>query len=447
MTLENQRVEQKTLSGNPKALRLSERFPGKMLTASFVSLDGKIKVTSQIILRDGSHYLRQKLTITATEDMAMQGIVALQCKLFGKAKVLGNTRGSPIVSDGIFAGLETPMGINSIIGSSIFSPNSWKDDSWSDPDTDKNIPKDIHQKYMGNIVEAQGNVQMPEGKCTFTFNYKKGNNRLNILGVQVLSGDRVVSEDWHEGFSGCAKNANTYTVQIPTAGNFTIKYFAQNKTEPVTSEGEIISSQVITKVEEKNNNAYSPIRGFWSRKTTLKAKETWRVSSVIGLLEPGQECRSFLAYSERERPVSWRPFIHYNSWYELNINRNDFKDPLKRMSEKQCLDVVSEWKEKLYDKHGTYIDAFVWDDGWDEFNSFWRFHIGFPEGFKNIDRLARFQKAGIGAWLGPVGGYGGSKAARLANWNRHHSNNQIGNFQLSNQEYFNALTIAPLNSH
>ena len=30
---------------------------------------------------------------------------------------------------------------------------------------------------------------------------------------------------------------------------------------------------------------------------------------------------------ERERVMPYRPFIHYNSWYELNINRNNDSDP------------------------------------------------------------------------------------------------------------------------
>lgn len=37
---------------------------------------------------------------------------------------------------------------------------------------------------------------------------------------------------------------------------------------------------------------------------------------------------------------------------------------------------------------------------------------------------------------GPVGGYGASKGKRLAHWNVKHPDNKIGNFQLSNKEYF-----------
>ena len=142
---------------------------------------------------------------------------------------------------------------------------------------------------------------------------------------------------------------------------------------------------------------------------------------------------------ERERVMPYRPFIHYNSWYELNINRNNDSDPAKRMTEEQCLAVLKDWQEQFFQKRGMSIDAFVWDDGWDEFNSLWDFHKMFPQGFKRIDAAAGRQKAGIGTWLGPVGGYGASKGKRLAYWNVKHPDNKIGNFQLSNKEYFDAF--------
>lgn len=180
-------------------------------------------------------------------------------------------------------------------------------------------------------------------------------------------------------------------------------------------------------------------QGKWIRQATLHKGSVWEVSSVIGLLAPEQERRSFLAYLEREKAVSYRPFIHYNSWYELNINSNDNPDPLKRMTEQQCIDVVNAWNEKLYKKRGVNIDAFVWDDGWDDFNSLWGFHKGFPNGFKKLNAMAVSQKAGVGAWLGPVGGYGASKQLRLDHWNKTHPSNKINNFQLADPEYYNAF--------
>lgn len=182
------------------------------------------------------------------------------------------------------------------------------------------------------------------------------------------------------------------------------------------------------------------VEGKWIRRATLQPGQKWEISSVIGLLAPGQERRSFLAYFERERAVPHRAFVHYNSWYELNIFRNDDIDPMKRLTEEQTVEVLNAWHDKFYRKRGINLDAFVWDDGWDDFNSLWDFHGGFPNGFRKTDELARRQQAGIGVWLGPVGGYNASKAARIKNWNDKHPGNRINNFELANKEYFDAFS-------
>ena len=191
----------------------------------------------------------------------------------------------------------------------------------------------------------------------------------------------------------------------------------------------------INEVEQENDNV--KIKGIWSRKTTLRANDTWEIASVVGMIASGQQRRSFLAYHERERAVPWRSFIHYNSWYELNIDRNNIID--QRMSKDDCLEVIEAWKTNLFDPYNVYIDAFVWDDGWDDFNSLWDFYRPkFPHGFAELDSLCREYNVGTGAWLGPVGGYGASKQQRLDFWNATHDK-QINNFELSHSEYFNAF--------
>ena len=77
----------------------------------------------------------------------------------------------------------------------------------------------------------------------------------------------------------------------------------------------------------KDEGNATHIEGLWRRNTTLKAGKTWNISSVVGLVAPKQLRRSFLAYSERERAVAWRPYPVYISWYELNIDRNNAQAP------------------------------------------------------------------------------------------------------------------------
>lgn len=288
-----------TLGEEPSAATASLRYAGKALEARFTY--GDLSITWRAVLRDGSHYLRTEMDIKAARDLSMKGIVAMNYLVaknsaYTAPEVVGNTRGAILASNHIFAGLETPMGLNSC--------------------------KD-------------------EGNATH-------------------------------------------------------------------------------------------IEGLWRRNTTLKAGKTWNISSVVGLVAPNQLRRSFLAYSERERAVAWRPYPVYISWYELNIDRNNAPAPSYKgnMTVEQCADVVSHWKTHFYDKYQMAPKAFVWDDGWDQYGT-WTFNPNFPNGFDEPANEAKQMGTGIGAWLGPVGGYGQSGEYRRAYWR------SKGGMQLSNEDYYN----------
>lgn len=288
-----------TLGEDPSAATASLRYAGKALEARFTY--GDLSITWRAVLRDGSHYLRTEMDIKAARDLSMKGIVAMNYLVaknsaYTAPEVVGNTRGAILASNHIFAGLETPMGLNSC--------------------------KD-------------------EGNATH-------------------------------------------------------------------------------------------IEGLWRRNTTLKAGKTWNISSVVGLVAPNQLRRSFLAYSERERAVAWRPYPVYISWYELNIDRNNAQAPSYKgnMTVEQCADVVSHWKTHFYDKYQMAPKAFVWDDGWDQYGT-WTFNPNFPNGFDEPANEAKQMGTGIGAWLGPVGGYGQSGEYRRAYWR------SKGGMQLSNEDYYN----------
>ena len=292
-------VKMATLAENPSAATASLRYAGKALEARFTYEE--LSIVWRAVLRNGSHYLRTEMDIQAAKDLPMKGIVAMNYLVaknsaYTAPEVVGNTRGAILASNHIFAGLETPMGLNSC--------------------------KD-------------------EGNATH-------------------------------------------------------------------------------------------IEGLWRRNTTLKAGKTWNISSVVGLVAPKQLRRSFLAYSERERAVAWRPYPVYISWYELNIDRNNAQAPSYKgnMTVEQCADVVSHWKTHFYDKYQMALKAFVWDDGWDQYGT-WAFNPNFPNGFDEPANEAKKMGTGIGAWLGPVGGYGQSGEYRRAYWR------SKGGMQLSNEDYYN----------
>jgi hypothetical protein len=129
-------------------------------------------------------------------------------------------------------------------------------------------------------------------------------------------------------------------------------------------------------------------------------------SSVIGVAPEGQLRRAYTQYIELERPRPYRPFLHYNSWYDIA-----WAD--RKMNEQQCLDVIDAFGRELTQKRGVNLDSFVFDDGWDDNKTLWGFHKGFPGGFGPLVPLAKKYDSAVGVWLSPWGGYGQAKDERM----------------------------------
>ncbi|HNS22598.1 MAG TPA: enterotoxin [Sedimentisphaerales bacterium] len=142
------------------------------------------------------------------------------------------------------------------------------------------------------------------------------------------------------------------------------------------------------------------------RNTPLKVGEEQTYSSVMGVAPAGQLRRAFLYYVERERAQPYRPFLHYNSWYDIGYGDEKILEP-------DALKVIDLFGRELIQRRGVKLDSFVWDDGWDNPASLWRFHEGFPKGFTLLQHAAAQYNSAIGAWLSPWGGYGKSKEERM----------------------------------
>ncbi|MBR4848508.1 MAG: Ig-like domain-containing protein, partial [Bacteroidaceae bacterium] len=289
-------------------------------------------------------------------------------------------------------------------------------------------------------------------KVDIEVKYTSGNHRLNFGGADLLaSNGDIASVDYHSGYSGGQHSNNTFAFTAPYDGTFEVRVFVENKSESIDA-----SSTMTVKILEAKegvvvNTAIVGIQGRWSRNTTLAAGETWKVGAVVGLIAQDgkqseanirdtQKRRSFLAYSERERAVPWRAYPCYISWYELNIDRNNAAPGSEHtnFTAAQIEEVMNVWKTNFYDKYGVAPAAFVIDDGWDNYGT-WTFHSGFPKGMQGMSSIAKEMGAGIGAWLGPVGGYGQSGNYRRAYWNGK------GGMQLSNPAYYQTFLDAALN--
>jgi hypothetical protein len=164
----------------------------------------------------------------------------------------------------------------------------------------------------------------------------------------------------------------------------------------------------------------------------LQPSDNLIITTVSGVTPPNQLRRGFLYYVERERAHPYRPYLHYNSWYDLSwVDR--------KMEESSCLDRIRMYGDSLIKKRHTPLKAFLFDDGWDNDSTLWQVSSNFPEGFSNMHRLADSYGAHLGLWLSPWGGYGESQAQRIKYGRTQQppfETNRNG-FSLSGQVYFN----------
>jgi hypothetical protein len=162
--------------------------------------------------------------------------------------------------------------------------------------------------------------------------------------------------------------------------------------------------------------------------TQLKPGRPLLQSSVIGVVPQGQLRRAFLYYIERERAHPYRPFLHYNSWYDIGYGPD-------KIQEHQCLQVIDLFAKELINRRNVVMDSFALDDGWDDTASLWQFHNGFPNGFASLQKAAKKYNSSLGAWLSPFGGYGKAKQERLKYGRRQGFETNKSGFSLAGPTY------------
>jgi hypothetical protein len=170
------------------------------------------------------------------------------------------------------------------------------------------------------------------------------------------------------------------------------------------------------------------VRCFLPRGAAIEPGETFSCSLVVGFVRPGQLRRDFLAYLERERAHPYRPFLHYNSWYDIGY--------FSKYDEAAALNVIHAFGEELSVKRGVKLDSFLFDDGWDDPKTLWHFHAGFPNGFAPLQQAAAQYGAAPGIWLSPWGGYGQPHQDRIKYGREQGFEIRDGNFSLAGPKYY-----------
>ena len=97
------------LTAIPDASRESDRMAGKRIVITLHSSPAHLDVTWAAILRDGSNYLRQEVTLRAKDEDVPISDVRLIIWKMAELRVVGTVAGSPVTTDSVFGGFENPL--------------------------------------------------------------------------------------------------------------------------------------------------------------------------------------------------------------------------------------------------------------------------------------------------------------------------------------------------
>ena len=326
MTLKD--VKSETLAANAAAIGGAEHFAGVQLVANYeyTYKEEKVEIVWRAVLRDGSHYIRTEMDLKGVGNVDMFNVIPMIYNVDTKAAgsvpaVVGNTRGAIIISDKIFAGLETPTAYNTV-GGATGEEDAWNKvgtktasltaASWTqvaEADVPKRVEEATSANYPNVLAYTMSGVELKKDqKVVIEVKYTSGTHRLNFGGADLLlaSNGNIAANDYHSGYSGSQHSNNTFTFVAPYEGTFNIRVFVENKSESVDASSTMTVDIYEAKEGVVINADVVGIQGRWSRNTTLAAGETWKVAAVVGLvaqdgkqgeanIRDTQKRRSFLA--------------------------------------------------------------------------------------------------------------------------------------------------------
>jgi hypothetical protein len=404
----------------PNAARLSAQTAGQKVEVPLQSADGTLRIVWRAIARDDSGYFREEIDVVAPNaDITIREIRFLDERL-ENARRVGRVDGSPIVAGRFFFGFEDPMAANGV-GETARAVGTWvSEDLALGPPRRKTWPVDV--------------AALVAGANDFEFRYERGPHRLDIARVALLENGVEVARDDHAGRTGVEHVENVYRLSLARVDRGA-KYAlaADIGTDPALklTAGKSVESygQVLLKVVD------GPAVCRLVRQATLRRGERLTQSFVLGLTPAGQLRRGFLHYLERERAHPYRPFLHYNSWYDIAWH------PFA-LNETNCLDAIRVTGDQFIRPHGIVMDAMVFDDGWDDPKTMWQFHAGFPRGFTPLAELCRHYGTRLGVWLSPFGGYGDPRDQRIKFGRAQGYEINPAGFSLAGPKYYEAFKRA-----
>ncbi len=289
--------------------------------------------------------------------------------------------------------------------------------------------KDFH--YLSDTISSD-----PSGTKTLMLYFKGINNSFRLTIAYRLSQkdfyirrniaiadpkehghflDKIDSRKGWMTFSDTGTNL-PQTFQILNKGRFGQPIAFKNQTGGGFIGLEYPTSTNLINKQEGGHFLIDCFQYFGQKIDNNNVKSNWVVSAITP--EPYVK-KWFFTYTDALRVAPARPYILYNSWYDLRSADYPRVPKNAVMNEKNTLRIARLLQENMIKKNGIHLDAFVLDDGWDIYASDWKLRRKqFPNGLKPIaDTLAKTNTT-LGLWFGPTGGY--SFAMKRVKWMGEH---------------------------
>lgn len=408
----------KRISSKCDSVILVNRFPGQKITIPLLSKDGQIEIELILSLHDCSNYIRQEIKIKAvSENLLISKIQMLDFPAQG-SKIAGILAGCPIVAGNIFLGYENPNAwakiydpaapvnlaldknitftsetedgpAKAVINGDISTKNYWK------PQT---LPADI-------IIDLGRQILIDKVNLHLAYNFNLTYYWFKEWAYEYKVETSTDAQTWN---TIAEKNNNNIAIFEPDELTFApiisrfvkvtlVKHNMDGENNGGLRQVEIFSStENKARIAKLSKEQKTPrIQAILNRNSELLADSEIKQSAVFGVVPAGQLRRGFLYYIERQRAHPYRGFLHYNSFYDIVLK-----------NESDCVQRIKQIGDEITKKYDTILQSYAFDDGWDNPQTLWQFHAGFPDGFRNIKAEATKYSSALGVWMSPSGGYG-----------------------------------------
>ncbi|HPS56116.1 MAG TPA: discoidin domain-containing protein, partial [Sedimentisphaerales bacterium] len=406
------------ISSRCDSVVLADRFPGKKIVLPLISKNGQIAIEWVLSLRDGSNYIRQEITIKAvTQNLPISKIQMLDFPA-QTGNVAGVLAGCPIVAGNIFLGYENPNAwakiydpaspVNLALGKNITFSSETEDgpakNAINGDISTKNywIPEKLPAEL---IIDLGKEISIDKVNLHLAYNFNLTYYWFKEWIYQYKVETSTDGQNWQKV---AEKNNDKIAAFEPDELTFgsTISRFVKvtllkHNMDGTNNSGlrqvEIFSSaENNAKLAKLSKEQKTPrIQATLNRNTELPANSQITQSAVLGVVPEGQLRRGFLYYIERQRAHPYRGFLHYNSFYDIVLK-----------NESDCVQRITKIGDEITKKYNTVLQSYAFDDGWDNPQTLWQFHDGFPQGFENMKTEAAKYNSALGVWMSPSGGYG-----------------------------------------